>query len=78
MQEEKPSKVSHQSTMQGFRFRLAAGRNVRLFDIYRPVVHTRNNNFLSVKIIFPYINQRKTWPLFYSLSYVMHTIEKRR
>ena len=26
---------------------------------------------------FPFINQRKTWPLFYSLSYAMHTIEKK-
>ena len=25
----------------------------------------------------PFINQRKTWRLFYSLSYVMHTIENR-
>ena len=24
-----------------------------------------------------FINQRKTWPLLYSLSYVMHTIEKK-
>ena len=27
---------------------------------------------------FPFINQRKTWPSFYSLSYAMHTIEKKR
>ena len=55
MQEEKPSKVSHQSTMQGFRFRLAAGRNVRLFDIYRPVVHKRNNNFFKCENRFFHI-----------------------
>ena len=50
-----------------FYFRPDAGRNF----------HTRNNYFLSVKIgfFFSFINQRKTWPLFYSLSYVMHTID---
>ena len=26
---------------------------------------------------FSFINQRKTWPLFHSLSYVMHTIDKK-
>ena len=39
----------------------------------RLVVHTRYNYFLSVKIVlffFSFINQRKTRPLFYSLSYV--------
>ena len=34
--------------------------------------------FLSVKIVFfQFINQRKTRPLFYSLSYVMHIIKKK-
>ena len=41
--------------MQGFRFRLDAGRNVRLFDIYRPVVHTRNNNFFKCENRFFHI-----------------------
>ena len=31
-----------------------------------------------MKIVFLFINERKTWPLFYPLSYVMHTIEKKR
>ena len=30
-----------------------------------------------MKIVFLFINERKTWPLFYPLSYVMHTIEKK-
>ena len=29
-------------------------------------------------VFFSFINQRKTWPLFYSFSYVMHTIEKKK
>ena len=42
------------------------------------VFYTRNNYFLSVKIVFYhiFINQRITSPLFYSLSFVMHTIGK--
>ena len=46
----------------------------------RPVVPIRNNYFFKCenRFFFPFINQRKTWPLFYSLSYVMHTIEKKK
>ena len=38
--------------IRGFVTERDAGRNVRLFDMQRPVVHTRNTNFLSVKIVF--------------------------
>ena len=38
--------------IRGFVTGRDAGRNVRLFDMQRPVVHTRNTNFLSVKIVF--------------------------
>ena len=51
----------------------------------RPVVHTRNNYFLKELFsenrsffFFFFIKQRKTSPLVYSLSYVMHRIEKKR
>ena len=52
------------SSFQGFRLRPDTGRNIQLFDMLRPVVHTQNNNLFKSGnrffFIYLFINQRKT------------------